>query len=156
GRIRLASGDARGAKEANEQALALRRKALPSNHPDLGRSSNNLGLAEQSLGNNRDALADFEEAARIWRTSLGPTDPLLATALTTVGSVRASTSDFVRAKKSLQESLAIRQRILLANDPDLAQTLAILAVAEQGLGNSRVAVELLEGALRIWRPLMAP
>ena len=53
GRCRSARHDAGGAKEANERALMIRRKVLPGTHPDLGRSLNNLGLAESSLGNKR-------------------------------------------------------------------------------------------------------
>ena len=53
GRCRSARHDAGGAKEANELALMIRRKVLPGTHPDLGRSLNNLGLAESSLGNKR-------------------------------------------------------------------------------------------------------
>ena len=53
GRCRSARNDAGGAREANERALTIRRKVLPGTHPDLGRSLNNLGLAESSLGNKR-------------------------------------------------------------------------------------------------------
>ena len=45
GRLRLATNDAKGAKAANQKALAIRRKALPEGHPDIARSLNNLGLA---------------------------------------------------------------------------------------------------------------
>src|SRR5271165_5466529 len=38
GRTRLGRNDARGAKEATGQALAIRRKVLLGTHPDLGRS----------------------------------------------------------------------------------------------------------------------
>ena len=55
GRCRLARNDAGGAREANERALTIRRKVLPGTHPDLGRSLNNLGLAESRLGNKRRA-----------------------------------------------------------------------------------------------------
>ena len=72
GRCRSARQDARGTKEANELALAIRRKVLPVNHPDLGRSLNNLGLAERSLRNKRRARELLEEAVQIWRSSLGP------------------------------------------------------------------------------------
>ena len=46
---------ARRAKEAIEQAVAVQQKVLPGNHPDLGRSLNNLGNAERSSGSNQRA-----------------------------------------------------------------------------------------------------
>ena len=49
GRLRLARNDAKGAKAANQKALAIRRKALPEGHPDIARSLNNLGLAQAAL-----------------------------------------------------------------------------------------------------------
>ena len=85
GRCRLARHDAGGAKEANERALTIRRKVLPGTHPDLGRSLNNLGLAESSLGNKRRAREFLEEAVRIWRSSLESSSPLTAMGLTNLG-----------------------------------------------------------------------
>ena len=32
------------AKQSHEQALAIRRKALPKDHPDIANSLNNLGM----------------------------------------------------------------------------------------------------------------
>jgi CHAT domain-containing protein len=123
GRVRLASNDARGAREANELALAIRRTVLPVNHPDLGRSLNNLGLAEQGLGNTRGALVALEQAVRIWRTALGPDDPLVVMGLTSLGRVQYALGEFPAAKASIEQALAIYRKARPPSLTDIADCL---------------------------------
>ena len=41
--------DYAGAKRSYEEALVIRRKALPPNHPDIASSLNNLGIVQYEM-----------------------------------------------------------------------------------------------------------
>jgi len=131
GQCRSARHDAGGAKEANERALAIRRKVLPGTHPDLGRSLNNLGLAESSLGNKRRARELLEETVRLWRSSLESSSPLTAMGLTNLGNLQCALRDYAGAKQSHEQALAIRRKSLPPDHPDIAFSLGNLGL--QGL-----------------------
>ena len=81
GRLGLRSNDAKGAKEANEKALKIRRAVLPESHPDIGKSLNNLGIALTNLGDTKQAAKHFLEAIGIWKAALGEGDPSVAMGL---------------------------------------------------------------------------
>ena len=60
------------AKQSHEQALAICRKALPPDHPDIAQSLNNLGLVQDDLRDYAGAKRSHEEALAIRRKSLPP------------------------------------------------------------------------------------
>ena len=156
GRARLGQGDATGAKVANERAVLLRRKLLPGNHPDLGRSLYNLGMAEGILGENRHAEEAIGEAVRVWRSSLGSGDPLTAMGLTKLGEVQYELRENVASKKSFEEALAIRRRSLPPDHPEIAQSLNNLGAVQFKLGEYAAAKQCHEQALAIRRKSLPP
>ncbi len=149
GRARLGSNDARGGKEATEQALAIRRKVLPGGHPDLGRSLNNLGNAERSLGNNPRAREMIGEAVRILRATLGSGDSLTATVLNNLGNAQTELREYAAARKSHEEALAIRRKARPADHPDIADSLNNLGVVQWELREYAGARKSHEEALAI-------
>src|SRR5262249_14464689 len=64
-----------------EEALAIQRKALPSQHPDLAINLNNLGVLLQDLGQRDQARRYYEEALAIKRKGLPAQHPTLAISL---------------------------------------------------------------------------
>ena len=38
------------ARKSHEEALAIRRRALPKDHPDIAQSLNNLGIVQEESG----------------------------------------------------------------------------------------------------------
>ena len=151
GRCRWARHDAGGAKEANERALTIRRKALPTNHPDVGRSLNNLGAIERNSGDRRRAMEFLEEAVHIWRTSLGPGDPLTAMGLSNLGAVQNDLGEHAAAKRSHEEALAIRRKALPQGHPDIASSLHNLGIVLQDLQDHAAAKASYQEALAIRR-----
>jgi CHAT domain-containing protein/Tfp pilus assembly protein PilF len=151
GRARLGHSDATGAKLANERAVLLRRTLLPGNHPDLGRSLYNLGMAEGILGENRHAREAMGEAVRVWRFSLGSDDPLTAMGLTSLGIVQGQLREFAMAKQSHKEALAIRRKALPPYLPDIADSLSYLGNVQYNLGEFAAAKRSHEEALAIRR-----
>ena len=130
GRCRWARHDAGGAKEANERALMIRRKVLPGTHPDLGRSLNNLGLAESSLGNKR-RTGILGGGRAGGRASLESSNPLTAMGLTNLGNVQYALREYAAAKQSHEQALVIRRMSLPPDHPDIAFSLRNLGL--QGL-----------------------
>ena len=88
GLARLGSSDARRGKEANEQALAIRRKVLPRDHPRIAANLYNLGLAQQRLEQYAAAKGYYEQALAIERKALPPNLPHIADSLNNLGIVQ--------------------------------------------------------------------
>ncbi|CAF1236656.1 unnamed protein product [Adineta steineri] len=57
-----------------EKSLAIHRKTLPSNHPDLASSYNNIGVVLHNMGKYSKALSYFEKVLEIKQQSL-PSNP---------------------------------------------------------------------------------
>ena len=67
------------AKQSHEQALAIRRKSLPPDHPDIAYSLNNLGNVQYIFGSMR---RPSRAMSRRWRSAASPchrTTPLSPT-----------------------------------------------------------------------------
>ena len=77
------------AKQSHEQALAIRRKSLPPDHPDIAQSLNNLGKVQSELREYAAAKQSHEQALASRRKSLppGPT-PISPTSLNNLGDVQ--------------------------------------------------------------------
>ena len=60
------------AKQSHEQALAIQRKALPPDHPDIAQSLNNLGVVQENLREYAAAKQSHEQALAIRRKALPP------------------------------------------------------------------------------------
>ena len=63
------------AKQSHEQALAICRKSLPPDHPDIAASLNNLGMVQCELREYAAAKQSHEQALAICRKSLPPGPP---------------------------------------------------------------------------------
>jgi CHAT domain-containing protein/tetratricopeptide (TPR) repeat protein len=146
GRTRLRRNDSKGGKEANEHAVAIRRKVLPARHPDLARSLVNLGNALSDL---KQARACYEEAIGILRASLGPDDPLIALGLNNLGLVQYALREYAAAKQSHEEALAIYRKALPKDHPDIAMSLDSLGIVQYALREYAAAKESHEEALAV-------
>ncbi|CAM4783859.1 unnamed protein product [Rotaria magnacalcarata] len=69
-RIQLENGNDNSALNQLEQILENKRSRLPSNHPSLGGTTNDIGTVHEKLGNYTKALEFFEKALSIVEKSL--------------------------------------------------------------------------------------
>ena len=115
------------AKEANTCALKIRRKVLPADHPDIGRSLKNLGLAQSNLGDASGAIKSYKAAIEVWKAGLGENDLLVAKGWSNLGDVQYD----------LKEFEALRQRwarqIRDTRDSATAELLRNLAAVDREL-----------------------
>ena len=58
-----------------EQALAIERKKLGDDHPDVAASLNNIGVAYRNKGDYDKAIEYYEQSLAIRRKKLGPGHP---------------------------------------------------------------------------------
>jgi tetratricopeptide (TPR) repeat protein len=126
-------GDMQRALKYQEKAYKIRRESLPSTHPDLATSLNNLGrihqtLAHRSGGNPVEldqALQNYKSSLHIRRKSL-PLDHLdLATSYYNLASVHIDQQEYEQADSEIQKALSIQRKKLSPTHPDLEQTIKL-------------------------------
>ena len=101
-----------------EKALAIRQQSLPTNHPDLASSYNNIGNVYDNMGEYSKALLSYEKALAIQQQSLPTNHPDLAYSYNNIGNVYMTTwvntrKHFCLTKKPLQFDNNHFQRIIL-------------------------------------------
>jgi CHAT domain-containing protein len=141
----------KGSQEGNEQALAIRRKVLPSGHPDIARSLYNLGVVQYALRDYVAARRSHEEALAIRRQALPKDHPNIASSLYNLGLVQLDLCDYAAARRSHEEALAIYRKALPKDDPLIATSLNNLGFVQQELRDYAAARRSYEEALAIFR-----
>ena len=156
GHFQIELGDYAGAKRSDEEALAILRKILPPEHPDIALCLTGLGRVQAELRNYAGARKDLEEALLICRKALPPDHPLTAQVLNSLGIVHWNLRDYARARQRHEEALAIRRKSLPSDHPDIAASLAGLGNVQSALREYAAAVGNYEEALAILRKAPAP
>lgn len=132
-----------------EQALAVRRRLLAAEHPEVAQSQCELAQLHYGKGEYAQARTLYEQAVATQRAVLGEDDPTLADTLAGLGALHRRTHDFEAAQVCYEEALSIRRAVL---GPDALPVAGALV----GLGNLHAqqkeyeeAQSLYEEALRI-------
>ena len=136
--------------------MAIRRKALPPDHPEIASSLHNLGLVQHELRDYAGAKRSAEEALAIRRKSLPPNHPDIATSLNDLGNVQNELREYAAAKQSHEQALAIRRRSLPPDHPDIAHSLNDLGNVQNELREYAAAKQSHEQALAIRRRSLPP
>ena len=87
GAVRGLRGDREARAAAQQQALALKEKALGRDHPDVGVSEGNISVELAGLARNQEALAHVDRAVALIENGLGAGHPDLATQLNNRGEI---------------------------------------------------------------------
>ena len=125
--------DYAAAKQSHEQALAIRRNALPQDHPDIAASLNNLGNVQDALRDYAAAKQSHEQALAIRRKALPQDHPDIAQSLSNLGAVQSALREYAAAKQSHEQALAIRRKALPPDHPDIATSLNNLGMVQYAL-----------------------
>jgi len=136
--------------EFYEQALKLKEKLLPSDHPDLA-------IARGNLGYNLIPLGDYARAERLLRQALasgersfGPDHPFTANTVESLGELAWKRGYLDEASQLLERALRAQEATLDPNSPyGLALTLHVLACVRRDQGRYREAEGLFERTLSI-------
>jgi tetratricopeptide (TPR) repeat protein len=125
-----------------QEALAIGRQALPSNHPDLAAHLNNLAGLYSSQGRYSEAEPLYQEALAIGRQALPSNHPHLAKALSNLAELYSSQGRYTEAEPLYQEAVAIDRQSLPPNHPSLATRVNNLANLYRSQGRDREAEPL--------------
>ncbi len=147
GMILEAVGDLKGARQQFERAVQICRKS-PHGEPQLADYLNNLGGVLEHMGELNEAKWCFKQAFDLDKRH-GLNDIRVARDLQHLASILLKSGSAGEARQNLEQALAISQRDLDENHPDVAVILNSLGAACESDGNLARAKDCYERALRI-------
>ncbi|MCB1740948.1 MAG: CHAT domain-containing protein [Gammaproteobacteria bacterium] len=152
--LRVDLGDPAAAQPLLTRALAIRERALGSDHLLVASTLGNLGSVLQDLGRYAQAERHLQRAARIREQQLGATHPDVAQSLNNLAGLYDAQARYLEARTLYQRAIDIYSATLGESHPLLADSLNNLAVLEQTLGDYALAEQLHRRALEIRRTVL--
>ena len=154
GRIRTELGDYEQARPVLEQALAIRRRTLGGNHPDVATSlMNTARLLSLVDGGDSAAVPMQREALALRRRLFGNDDPRTADALYALASALHVTGDYRAARPLFDEWMTLEARQPPQLTPARAEQLSTLSSILQFSKQPARAERLARQALALDRSL---
>ena len=145
------NGEYDRAIELYRQVLAIYRKQLGADHPDVAVALNNIGRACGRKGQYDKAIMYYEQSLAIYRKKLGNNHPNVATVLNNIGTAYQNKGFHDKAIKYYEQALAILRKKLGEDHPDTAMTLNNIGAVYARKGSYDKAIEYCEQALAIRR-----
>jgi tetratricopeptide (TPR) repeat protein len=149
GVVKAQTGDNQSFLRLEQEAIALKQKALGLNHPDVGISEGNLANALQELGRSQEALGHIDRAVAILESGLGAGHPRVGIQLNNRGETLNSLGRHREARQSFERARIIWERELGSEDPNLGYALSGIGISYLAEGDSSSALVPLERALKI-------
>jgi CHAT domain-containing protein len=140
-------GDFPGALKQYEEALTIRRMALPPDHEDYVATLNNIAVLLKTIGKWAEARPFYEEALQNTLRAYGPNHIRTATAFANTGTFLHTIGELELARDYLRKSLAIQQRTGGGDQPGLGSTLHNLASLLTDMGEFALARQHFKAAL---------
>jgi tetratricopeptide (TPR) repeat protein len=132
-----------------EQSLALKRKILPPDHPDIAMSLQNIAESHHRLGDDAGALIVVRQAQELYGRAYGPSSAFAAESLSNGGEYLVALGRPAEALPMFRDALARWESELDPHHPLLAYPLTGLGAALLALGRPAEARAPLERALQI-------
>ena len=143
------AGNYQGALADFDTALALKRKVLPPNHPDIANTLTEIGVIFTTTGKGDRALTAIDQALNIYRTAYGASNPLVWIALVKRGELFNVLHRYKDAEADLRLSLQSSATFLGTTVPWTADPLTALGKTLLAEEKYREASSVLEKALDI-------
>ena len=141
------------AKTLLEEALKIRQKLYPDNHPDIAESLNNLAVLYKSQGRYSEAEPLHQKALAMYQR-LHPQDHSdVATSLNNLAGLYASQGRYGEAEPLYQQALAMLKRLYPDDHPSVATSLNNLARLYDSQGRYGEAEPLHQQALAMRKRL---
>ncbi|MGB7445248.1 MAG: tetratricopeptide repeat protein, partial [Coleofasciculaceae cyanobacterium] len=137
-----------------ERFLAIRKKVLGSEHPDVATSLNNLAYLYESQGRYEQAEPLYHQALEMYQRLLGQEHPDVATSLNNLAALYQSQGRYEQAEPLYRQALEINQRLLGQEHPSVADGLNNLAYLYSSQGRYEQAEPLYRRALEINQRLL--
>jgi tetratricopeptide (TPR) repeat protein len=126
GRVYLDLGQCAKAEAMYREALALQKKRLGREHPEVARSLSNVGWAVSAQRKFAEAETLFREALAMKRKLFGGEDASIANSLNNLANVLQDQGKLGEAEALRREALAMEKKLLGSQHPRVAETLADL------------------------------
>ena len=139
-----------------EQSLAITKKALGPEHPDVAESLNNLAALYRVQDLYAKAEPLYQQALVILKKDLGPEHPDVAEGLNNLAGLYHSQGLYAKAEPLYQQALAIWKRALGDEHPHVATSLNNLAGLYDAQGLYAKAEPLYQQALVILEKTLGP
>jgi tetratricopeptide (TPR) repeat protein len=137
------------AKSEYEQALALKKRALPAGHPDIGKTYYSLANAETALGHGPAALAAADQAVAMYRAAYGNKKPLIWEPLLSRGEAFQLLGRLQEAESDFRVSLEGAEALFGVEHAWTAIVLHDLGTVLMGRGKLREAIPVLDRTLKV-------
>jgi serine/threonine protein kinase/tetratricopeptide (TPR) repeat protein len=149
GVVKSQGGDKQSFLRLEQEAMALKEKALGPNHPDIGVSEGNLANALQELGRSQEAIFHTDRAIRILESGLGEGHPRVGIQLSNRGEMLNSLGRYREARQSFDRARVIWERELGPEDKNLGYALTGIGISYLGEEDAAHALVPLMRALKI-------
>ena len=137
-----------------KQCLAVTRRRLGEEHPDVATSLNNLAALYNFQGRYKEAEPLHLKALDLRKRLLGDNDPHVATSLNNLAALYRSQGRYKEAEALFLQALDLRKRLLGDNDPHVATSLNNLAGLYKSQGRYTEAEPLYLEALDLRKRLL--
>jgi len=156
GNLFHSSGEVFKALDYNQKVLAFSEKVLPSEHPDLAISYNNLAETYRALGEHQKSLKYNQKALAILKKKLPPDHPHLAVAYNNLAGTYYALGDFQKCVEHFEIALTIYEKALPPEHPDLAISYNNLAETYRAFGEHKKSLEYNQKALSKFEKALPP
>ncbi|NEU84560.1 CHAT domain-containing tetratricopeptide repeat protein, partial [Nostoc sp. UIC 10630] len=137
-----------------ERMLAIRKKLLGNEHPDVATSLNNLAGLYSRQGKYADAEPLYRQALEIYKRLPADEHLNVATSLNNLAGLYEKQGKYADAEPLYRQALEMRKRLLGDEHPDVAQSLHNLAFLYSSQGRYADAEPLYRQALEIYKRLL--
>ncbi|CAF0992042.1 unnamed protein product [Didymodactylos carnosus] len=124
-------------------------KTLPSNHPDIGRSYNNMGLVYLKNNKSKQGIEYLEKALDILKIALGDSHPNLALIYNNIGTAYIKEQQYQLALENYHKGLDIQRQNLPTNHPDLSMSFSNIGLVHFLTDKYDLALENYQKTLEI-------
>jgi eukaryotic-like serine/threonine-protein kinase len=151
-----AAGEYGPAEALHREALDVKRRVLPANHPDIATSLDNHAMSLARLGRPSEAIALQREALAIRRTVYGELHPDVARSLNNLGVRMDQVGNREEAERLHRQALEIRRASLGDDHPQTIQSVHGLAIAAFRRGDLDGALKGFLEASERWTRTLGP
>jgi Tfp pilus assembly protein PilF/energy-coupling factor transporter ATP-binding protein EcfA2 len=138
------------------KSLEIRKETLPSNHPFIATSYNNIGVIYKNKGDNDKALEYYYKSLEIYKETLPPNHPDMATSFNNIGVIYKNKGDNDKALEYYYKSLEIRKETLPQNHPDIARSYNNIGLIYDNKDDNDKALEYYYKSLEIRKETLPP
>ncbi|WNG52133.1 serine/threonine protein kinase [Archangium minus] len=149
-------GDYQASLKDAQEALAIQRRLLPEDHPDLAQTLNDAASTCTSLSLYDEAREYHERALAIREKAFGSRHPKVAISLFNLGLVFQITEKSEEAEARYRRSLEIMEQASLGEHPLVARLLMAIGRLEIRRGEEERAFQVHERALALAEKLHGP